>query len=161
MTTSAALPMAPYRPRLTRSLGVRRRDGWSVKLIGMTASGDLPGDPVLQAALDATVNHLPQPARTPTRSGVAFAIVHLGTEALWVNIGWWELDILYQRLLRADLGTTDLRPVPPDGPLACVWELLAIEHERAAWVEYVLTQPGRPDLDGYLAASIAIPGPSQ
>ena len=97
-----------------------------------------------------------EPARTPARSGVAFVIVHLGTEALWANIGWWELDLLYQRLLRADLGTTDLRPVPPDGPLACVWELLAIEHERSAWVEHVLTRPGRPDIDGYLNAAIVI-----
>ena len=160
MTTPAALPMESYRPRLTRSLGVHQRAGWSVKLIGITASGDLPGDPVLQAALDATANQLPQPARTPIRSGVAFVIVHQGTEALWANIGWWELDLLYQRMLRADLGRTDLSLVPPDGPRACVWELLAIEHERGAWVEHVLTQPGRPDLDSYLAASIAIPGPS-
>jgi hypothetical protein len=87
---------------------------------------------------------------------VAFVIAHLGTEALWADIGWWELDLLYQRLLRADLGSTDLRPVPPDGPLACVWELLAIEHERSAWVEHVLARPGRPHIDGYLNAAIVI-----
>lgn len=156
MTLPAALPTAPYRPRLTRSLGVHELAGWRVKLIGMTASDDLPGEPVLQAALDATGRQLPQPARTPARSGVAFVIVHLGTEALWADIGWWELDLLYQRLLRSDLGRTDLRPVPPDGPLACVWELLAIEHERSAWVEHVLTRPGDPDIDGYLNAAIVI-----
>jgi hypothetical protein len=154
MTLSAALPMAPYRPRRTRSLGVCELSGWSVKLIGITASDDLPGDPVLRAALDAAGEQLPQPARTATRSGVAFVIVHIGTEALWANIGWWELDILYQRLLRADPGSTDLRPVPPDGPLACVWELQAIEHERSAWVEHVLTQPSHPDIEGYLNAAI-------
>lgn len=127
-----------------------------MKLIGITARGDLPGDSVLQAALGATGDQLPQPPRTSSRCGVAFVIVHHGTEALWANIGWWELDLLYQRLLNADLGSTDLRPVPPGGPSACVWELLAIEHERSAWVEHVLKQPGRPDLSGYLAASIAI-----
>lgn len=47
MTLSAALPMAPCRPRLTRSLGVYELAGWSVTLIGITASDDLPGDPVL------------------------------------------------------------------------------------------------------------------
>jgi hypothetical protein len=46
-TLLAALPMAPYRPRLTRSLGVYKLAGWSVKLIGITAFNDLPGDPVL------------------------------------------------------------------------------------------------------------------
>jgi hypothetical protein len=35
-----------------------------------------------------------------------------------------------------------------------VWELLAVEHERSAWVKHVLTQPGRPDIDGYLNAAI-------
>ena len=50
----------------------------------------------------------------------------------------------------------DLRPVPPDGPLACVCELLAIEHERGAWVGHVLTHPGHPDIDSYLNAAIVI-----
>jgi hypothetical protein len=61
-------------------------------------------------------------ARTPTRSGVAFAIVHLGTEALWVNTGWWELDILYQRLpangchlLPVLLGRVPYRPAADAG----------------------------------------------
>jgi len=156
LSHSPALPMKPYRPRCTVTHGVRERAGWRVKLIGITAAGDLPGDDVLQAAFDATMEQLPQPARTPSRSGVAFAVVHLGTEALWVNIGWWELDILYQRLLRADLGATDLRPVPEDGPTACVWELLAFEHEREAWVEHTLTRPADPDLDAYLAAKLTI-----
>lgn len=32
----------------------------------------------------------------------------------------------------------------------CVWELPALEHERAAWVRHMLV-PDAPDLDGYLA----------
>lgn len=148
--------MEPYRPRRTKTLGVRERAGWRVKLIGITATDDLPADDVRHAAFDATMEQLPRPARTDTRAGVAFAVIHLGAEALWVNIGWWELDILYQRLLRADLGTTDLRPVPENGPTACVWELLAFEHEREAWVEHALTRPADPDLDGYLNAQLSI-----
>jgi hypothetical protein len=99
--------MEPYRPRRTETLGVRERAGWRVKLIGITASGDMPGDEIIRAAFDATMGQLPQ-------------------------------------------------PVPPDGPTACVWELLAFEHERGAWVEHVLARPADPDLEGYLKAKLSI-----
>ena len=63
-----------------------------------------------------------------------------------------------QRLYRADLGSVQLRAVPPDGPTACVWELLAIDHERRAWVEHVLTDPVHPDPAAYLAAGLVVYG---
>jgi hypothetical protein len=47
---------------------------------------------------------------------------------------------------------------PPDGPTACVWELLAIDHERRAWVEYALSDPVDPDLGAYLAAGLVVYG---
>jgi hypothetical protein len=146
----------PYRARLTRSLGVVERAGWSVKLIGITADGDLPGDAELEAAVDVAEHELPRPARSPTRHATGFLIVHRGKEALWVLVCWWEIDIMFERLWRADLGTTDLRRVPPEGPTACVWELLAIDHERRAWVEHVLRRPTAPDIDGYLASELHI-----
>lgn len=156
VATPAMEPMAPYRPRRTQSLGVRSVAGWNVKTIGITAAGDLPGETELDMALTTIEGHLPQPARTPVRHGVAFAIVHRGTEALWVQLAWWELDILYQRLFRAEHGIADLRRVPPGGPAACVWELLAIDHERRAWVAHVLERPHDPDLEGYLAETLTI-----
>lgn len=71
------------------------------------------------------------------------------------DAGWWELDILHHRLFRADLGTVGFDPVPPGGPTACVWELLAVDHERQAWVDHVLVKPEAPDIPGYLAAAFA------
>jgi len=46
--------------------------------------------------------------------------------------------------------------VPPDGPAACAWELLAIDHERRSWVAHALERPADPDLAGYLAATLTI-----
>lgn len=148
---AALARMSPYRRRRTRSMGRADVAGWTLKLIGIGADA-LPGRAEIDAALAAAARDLPRPARTPARSAVGFVIVHRGTEALWTLVCWWELDILYERLWRADPGTTALRPVPPDGPTACVWELDAIEHERRAWIEYVLRRPAAPDLPGYLAA---------
>lgn len=156
MSTSRALPMAPYQPRLTRSLGIVERAGWTVKLTGITAGRDLPDDTEVEAAVRSAERHLPQPAHTDQRPGAAFLIVHRGTEALWAILGWWQLDILYQRLFRADPGTVTFRRVSPDGPTACVWELLAIDHERRSWVAHVLQRPADPDLAGYLASTLTV-----
>jgi hypothetical protein len=150
MTT---LPIEPYRPRRIEPLGVVERTGWTIKLIGITAGTDLPDDAEVAAAVEVAGRELPQPPR-----GIGFCIVHRGAEALWVLVCWWELDIMYERLWRADLGSTDLRAVPPDGPTACVWELQAICHERQAWIEHVLTKPAAPDIAGYLGSTLTVKG---
>lgn len=148
--------MVPYRPRVTGPLGIRPLAGWQVKIIGITAGRDLPGDPEVEAACRIAEGWLPVPARSPARHGVAFMIVHRGEEALWVQLAWWELDMLHHRLFRAALGTVDLRRVPADGPAACVWELLVIDHERRAWVAHVLQRPDDPDLNAYLADTLRV-----
>jgi hypothetical protein len=158
MRASGELPTASYQPRRTQPLGVVERAGWAVKITGITAGGELPDNTEVDAALRSAHSLLPQPARTEKRTGAAFLIVHRGAEALWAIVGWWELDILYQRLFRADPGTATFRRVPPDGPTACVWELLAIDHEQRAWVTHVLERPADPDLAGYLAATLTVKG---
>ena len=150
--------IAPYRPRRTQTHGVVESAGWSIKITSITSDGGPPEDREIEAAVGVAQDILPAPALTPTRSGIGFIIVHRGDEALWVIVCWWELDILYHRMWRADLGTTDLRRVPPEGPTACVWELLVIDHERRAWVEFVLRHPAAPDFAGYLASELSIDG---
>jgi len=155
MGACVALPVPAYQPRRTELVGVEARAGWKIKVIGISASDELPSRAETEAALVAAEGVLPQPALSQARCGTGFVIVHRGAEALWVLVCWWELDIMYHRLLRASLGTTDLQAVPADGPTACVWELRAIDHERRAWVAHVLQHPGSPDLDRYLAEAIA------
>src|ERR1700685_544423 len=101
MRASGDLPMAPYQPRRTQPLGVVERAGWAgwaVKITGITVGGELPDNTEVDAALRSAHSLLPQPARTEKRPGAAFLIVHRGAEALWAIVGWWELDILYQRM---------------------------------------------------------------
>lgn len=142
-------PTEPYRPRRTWMLGVEERAGWRIKVIGITADGGDLDDGEAEAAVRVAERQLPE----PTHPAIGFVIVHRGAEALWVLVCRWELDLMYERLWRADLGAMDLRPVPPDGPTACVWELQAIDHERRAWVEHVLSRPATPDYTGYLASA--------
>lgn len=153
------LPMPPYMPRRTEPLGAVLLRGWIVKLIGISARNDLPGRPETDAALAVVDQELPRQPRLATHPAVAFAVVHIGAEAFWVIVCWWDLDVLHHRLFRADLGSTELCRVEPDGPVACVWELLAIDHERQAWVTSVLMHPEHPDVDGYVASTLTIAKP--
>jgi hypothetical protein len=159
VSTITPLPIPAYAPRLTQSLGCREQADWMIKLIGMSATAEPPTEAEVDAAVEAATALLPPADRT---HGMAFLIVHAGTEALWGILGWWELDILYLRTLRADLGTTasDSSPTPPppsftrvapDGPTACVWELEAVDHERRAWIKHVLSHPDLPEYPSYLA----------
>ena len=67
-------------------------------------------------------------------------------------VDWWENENeLHHRVF---FSTSDaparLRPATPDDPIACVWDLSVVAHERAAWIRHVLASPA-PDLDAYLA----------
>ncbi len=44
-----------------------------------------------------------------------------------------------------------LRPATPEDPIACVWDLSVIAHEREAWIRYMLAKPSGADAEGYLA----------
>jgi hypothetical protein len=152
------LRMPRYVSRRTEPLGTVTVKDWIVKLIGISAGDDLPGRKEVEAALAAVDQELPRGPRVAAQPAVAFAIIHLGADAFWVIVCWWDLDILYHRLLRADLGSTSLRRVEPDGPTACVWELLAIDHERQAWVTSVLMHPEHPDVERYVQSTLRIAG---
>jgi hypothetical protein len=155
VAVSESVPVSaePYRPRRTEWLGVTECAGWQVKQIAIVADGGSLSEAELMAAFEAAERDLPQPPRAESRLGAGFVIAHRGAAALWVLVCWWESEILYERMWRADLGTADLRRMPPDGPTACVWELLAIDHERRAWIEHVLRRPAAPDISGYLSAA--------
>jgi ketosteroid isomerase-like protein len=155
-----SLPVTAYVPRRTEHLGVVPIGAWSVKLVGLSATRELPGRDAVDAAIGVAGRCLPEHPRVPQQAPVAFVIAHRGADALWVIVGWWDLDILHHRLFRANLGTTALSAVGPSGPTACVWELLAIDHERGAWVTHVLSRPDEPDYGAYLASALRIPGPA-
>ena len=147
------LPVAPYVPRRTEHLGVVSVRRWNVKVVGVSVTDDLPGQDAVDAALVVADACLPEGPREPLQAPVGFVLVHRGEEALWVIVGWWGLDIMYHRLFRADLGSTALSRVGPDGPVGCVWELHVVDHERRAWVEHVMRRPVEPDYDAYLDAA--------
>ncbi len=85
-------------------------------------------------------------------AGIAFSILHVGRQGVWLLLDRWEGDILRHHHFRADLGDpARFADVSAQHCGPCVWELAVQAHERQAWITHVLSNPRSPDLDGYLA----------
>jgi hypothetical protein len=122
--------------------------------------------PIERQVLDAAEAFLPRLV-APTDEHTppaAFAIVHRGSDATYLNVySWvWE-NVIECRTAAAGspfLGCPDSDPtrfVVLDRPwIGCVWELGPFEHERSAWVRHILA-PEEPDLEGYLADRLVEP----
>ncbi|MEV7603577.1 hypothetical protein AB0O91_40030 [Kitasatospora sp. NPDC089797] len=154
MTTDTQVGRRPveYAPRSITALAAESVGGWTVKRYGVSALRDTPPEPVLDFARLAVRRSLPdgQPG------GYGFSVVHEDEDGCYVVVGWWSPNrlILHTRTWLA--GWDDLTaPAPaPGDATACVWELVAIGHERDAWVRNVLA-PAEPDFAAYLAATVA------
>lgn len=84
---------------------------------------------------------------------LGYIILHEGEAANWLLFDWWiEGGIACQILCRSDLERpTDFERVSRPF-MACVWESIAIAHERETWVSMMMTQI--PDPEAYLRQSI-------
>ena len=86
--------------------------------------------------------------------GLGYVMLHHGEEANWLLFDWWiSGGIACQILCRSTHGepTQFERVFRPF--MACVWEAVAIAHERDAWVSTMMRD--RPSPEDYLARRIA------
>ena len=84
--------------------------------------------------------------------GAAIVIMHMARENDIVSLTWWTWEnVLQQVLFIGPPGKpAKLCDVTSMGLLACVWELEVHNFERCAWMEAVLKNSVKPDLDAYL-----------
>lgn len=140
--------------RPVRSLGVRERAGWRLKVYGITTVGDRPPAGLVDAALRLVPDALPAPAESrdgPARYGIGFVVVHRADDFCFVLYDWWAGENeIHQRLYSAPLDAPEALALHPTPAVFCVWEGAAVDHERRAWIEHVLKRPGAPDVAGYL-----------
>jgi hypothetical protein len=70
------------------------------------------------------------------------------TSSSWI---WWEQEneLHHQVFFSTSADPGALRPATPADPIACVWDLSVVAHEREAWIRHVLAADV-PDLDAYL-----------
>ena len=153
MTAPGLVLAEGYDPRPVSDLGTFEHGGWTMKLIGIAYHGPRPRDALVQAATMAAAHILPQPAVTDQRYGTGFIGIHDGRGACFCFVDWWEAEneLHHHTLLAPSEQPAALEEVTGTGFIACAWDLAVIAHERQAWVETVLANPGGPDLDAYLA----------
>lgn len=113
-------------------------------------------DAAVLAAADAALPEL------VTAETAAFAVLHQARTGAFLSVFNWVWDnVLEFNGVAAgvpwigclDDDPTHFAPLPKPW-IGCVFELVVLEHERAAWVEHVL-EPEVAALDAYLADSHA------
>jgi len=152
--TSVGERALSYSPRSLTALRPEMVRGWTVKRYAISALRPAPPDEVLDFARIAVERSLPDPYDGALSFG--YSVVHEDADGCYVVVGWWSPNraILHTRTWLADWhALTDPRPAPPSAT-ACIWELVAMAHERHAWVDHVV-RPAEPDVDGYLASTVA------
>lgn len=136
--------------RRTEPYGVVQLAGRAVKAYEITGSDDPVDEQIWAAALAAAHGALADaPGTSP-----GFVILHLGEDSVGLLVHWWAGDVCCQRVLTASLAAPGTFRHAPAGPMACVWELHVIDHERRAWARNVLGgEGGHP---AYLANSVRV-----
>jgi len=157
MTEREALkPTENYIPRPVRDRGVQTFGDWSLKVYGIAYAGDEPGSELVQAALDVAGSALPKAALSNGRFGLGFLGIHEGRDGNFVFVSWWENEneLQHRVFFSTPQRPGQLRPARPDEPIACVWDLSVIAHEREAWIRHILANPHGADTGAYLADAL-------
>jgi hypothetical protein len=150
------IKLPPFKTRPIRFLELwTPSDAWRIKVYGIAAAGPRPDACVIDAAKRVAAARLAQVNGSRPQHGVGFLGIHQGMTGCFVFIDWWSVVELNHHLYHAPLDDPDaLKYHLPDNPIACVWDLKLISHERDAWVDCVLNNPAGPDLDAYLARQL-------
>lgn len=144
----------PYKARPIRFLELHVTNGWQLKVYGISALRDGPPQDLVDAIKAVADSILPQPAVTNDRYGVGFLYAHEGrTGGGFASVNWWlnENELHHFQFEAPADRLDDLQPIEKSGGTsACAWDLAVIAFERQAWVDTVLANDARPDLDAYL-----------
>ena len=146
-----------YRPRRFDDLGVWTFGSKRFKLIGVSRHTDrqpfVAVSETLGAAKAFANKLIPEMDRLGRHFDLGFAILHEGEAANWLLFDWWiEGGILCQILCSSSLQHPTLFARVERPLMACAWELVAIEHERRAWAETMMSDCPAPDT--YLSTRI-------
>jgi hypothetical protein len=141
----------PHRTRSIRFLGYLEPEGWTLKLYGIAAGGELPRRPLVDALVREACRRLPN--GEDANFAIGFAIAHDAGERGFLLLHWWhDENEIHQTLLSGPMDDlAALRPHPSPA-IGCIWELAVTDFERRQWIYHVLARDGGPDLEAYVAA---------
>jgi hypothetical protein len=148
--------MHSYEPRNIQYLRLQTYGDWRIKLYSIAWGQPVIDEGRFAAGLDLALSSLPVPARTESRPGVGFCILHQGRGADYVVLAWWDRE--NELPLRIFVKLPDEMQWRParGSESVCVWDLEVIGFERNAYVATVLGKPAQP-VRAYLDATFVLP----
>jgi hypothetical protein len=151
------LPGFPkYQQRLFSPLGLWKSSGWNIKAYGIhqdtsRSEADLLDPGVEAAARDHVLARLGEADEEGNHHHCGFAIIHQGLLANWLLFNWWVHGVICCEGLSRSPVDNPTRFEAHTGPMvACIWEMVVIEHEKRSWIDHVLKDGGH--LEAYLDA---------
>lgn len=143
--------ISKYQPREMHFHQIWDIDGLQMKVYLITVNADDVVPPELLANAKTYVEAaLPDAHESEGYDhGAGYIILHLGKMENWLLIHWWaHNDIVLRLLASSAMHDTTFRSRDHTRFHACVWEHVVINHERNAWVNNMMTDPG--DAHAYL-----------
>ncbi|MBN1920021.1 MAG: isochorismatase [Anaerolineae bacterium] len=146
----------PYYPRPIRFLELWERAGWRLKVYGIAYQRPAPRPELIDAAKAVVYSHLIDPTALQEGYGVGFLGINDGRGANFVFLDYWanENELHHHVYISPADKPEELIYATPTGIAACVWDLRVMCFERQAWLETVLMNPKKPDLEAYLARQL-------
>jgi hypothetical protein len=153
-----AIGLPAYQQRLFSPLGQWKGSGWSIKAYGIHQDTSRPEADLLDPGVEAAArNHVLSRLGEADEQGShhhsGFAIIHQGLLANWLLFNWWVHGVICCEKLSRSPVDNPTRFEPHAGPMvACIWEMVVIEHEKRSWIDHVLKDGGHPEayLDAWL-----------
>lgn len=136
----------PYQPRNFRTLGEWQAGDLRLKAYEISTGADgVCEELVTRAARTAETQAVPAAKEEGECHGLGFAILHVGTSAIWLLTHWWaHNEICCLQMSRADPDGIEFESVAHRPLMACVWELQIIKHEGRAWRRTMLSETHSP-----------------
>jgi hypothetical protein len=82
---------------------------------------------------------------------IAFIIIHEATDGIWILVNWWTCGemLITKTYFVSFKEKTKILQLPRNASMACVWEMIIIQHERNAWVKHILENAEKPNFIDY------------
>lgn len=140
--------METYNPRNIEFKGVHSVKNWEIKTYSIVYEKKSFAMELEKESLKLLQSDLPE--IDDNTHGLGFMIMHHGKGSNFVLLDWWcNKNELKQQVYYSSKGAPGiLRKQNGVASIACVWDLIIINHERNAWVLNMMSE--QPNKINYL-----------
>jgi len=140
--------MEIYKKRRIQFNGIHTANGWHIKSYSIVYDTKSFSIELENESFKLLKTDLPK--ITESVYGLGFMITHHGKDSNFVLLDWWcnENELQHQVYYSTKKSPEKLKKQDRSFPIACVWDLIIINHERNAWVKDIMTK--QSDKSNYL-----------